>query len=306
DTNALYGFVFYRQICEEMGLTPIAGAEIVPPNAPAAAPGGQGRAVLLARGREGYASLCHVITTRHLEPEFDLERAVRAHPDGLVLLSEDRALLTALRPHVPVYAELVPGRGDRALRDWARGSGPAGGIPTVATNDVHFTRPEGHRLHRTLRAIAHNTTLERIPSTDLAEPTRTLDSAANMEARLAHAPEALENAARLADECAATWPIGVTVFPAYPLDRGDAFEILRARCEAGIVHRYGKNPDAAVTARLARELAVIREKGFADYFLIVEAITSRTPRLCGRGSGAASIVAYLLGITNVDPVRHNL
>jgi len=304
DTNALYGFVFYRQICEEMGLTPIAGAEIVPPNVPAAAPGGHGRAVLLARGREGYASLCHVITARHLEPEFSLERAVRAHSDGLVLLSEDRALLTALRPHVPVYAELVPGRGDRALRDWARS--PATRIPTVATNDVHFTRPEGHRLHRTLRAIAHNTTIERVPPADLAEPTRTLDSAAHMEARLAHAPEALENAARLAQECVATWPIGVTVFPAYPLERGDAFEILRARCEAGIVHRYGKNPDAAVTARLARELAVIREKGFADYFLIVEAITSRTPRLCGRGSGAASIVAYLLGITNVDPVRHNL
>ncbi|HKQ20256.1 MAG TPA: PHP domain-containing protein, partial [Candidatus Eisenbacteria bacterium] len=73
DTNALYGFVFYRQICDEMGLTPIAGAEIVPPDVPAAAPGGQGRAVLLARGRDGYASLCHVITARHLEPEFSLE-----------------------------------------------------------------------------------------------------------------------------------------------------------------------------------------------------------------------------------------
>ncbi|HEX7078366.1 MAG TPA: DNA polymerase III subunit alpha [Candidatus Eisenbacteria bacterium] len=302
DTNALYGFVFYRQIASEAGLVPIAGAEIVPRDAPAAAPGGQGRGVLLARGREGYASLCRVITARHLEPDFSLERAVGRRPDGLVMLSEDRALLDALRDRLPVYAELVPGRGDRALRDWAR----ARGIETVATNDVHFVAPEGRRLHRVLRAIDRNTTIERVPWGDLAEPGRTFASAAEMERRLAHAPEALENAARLGDTCAATWPIGATVFPAYPLERGDAYEILRARCEAGIVHRYGRRPAPEVRARLARELAVIREKGFADYFLIVEAITSRTPRICGRGSGAASIVAYLLGITHVDPVRHNL
>lgn len=302
DTNALYGFVFYRQICAEMGLTPIAGAEIVEAGAPAAAPGGAGRAVLLARGRTGYASLCHVITARHLDADFTLERAVRRHAEGLVLLSENRALLESLREALPVYAELVPGRGDRALREWARRCV----IPCVATNDVHFVAPESHRLHRILRAIDRNTTLERVPDDDLAEPGRTFASAEEMEARLAHAPEALENAARLAEECAVDWPMGITVFPSYPLEHGDAFEILRARCDAGVVHRYGKRPPTEVRQRLRRELAIIREKGFADYFLIVEAITSRTPRICGRGSGAASIVAYLLGITHVDPVRHNL
>ncbi|MGE5176141.1 MAG: DNA polymerase III subunit alpha [Hyphomicrobiales bacterium] len=302
DTNALYGFVFYRQICEEAGLVPIAGAEIVPPGAPAAAPGGAGRAVLLARGREGYGSLCRVITARHLEPDFSLERSLRRRADGLFLLSEDGALLAALRDTLPVHAELVPGRGDRPLRAWARERG----IPAVATNDVHFAAPEGHRLHRVLRAIDRNTTIERVPEDDLAEAGRWLAPPDEMERRLAHAPEALETAARLGEACACDWPIGATVFPAYPLERGDAFAVLRARCEAGIVHRYGKDPAPEVRARLDRELGVIREKGFAGYFLIVEAITSRTPRLCGRGSGAASIVAYLLGITNVDPVRHNL
>jgi len=302
DTNALYGFVFYRQMCAETGLTPIAGAELLEAGAPHAAPGGRGRAVLLARGRSGYSSLCHAITARHLDPEFTIERAVRRHAEGLVLVSEDRVLLEELREALPVYAELVPGRGDRPLRAWAR----ARGIPCVATNDAHFTRPESRRLHQILRAIDRNTTLERVPRDDLAEIGRTLASAETMTARLAHAPEALENAARLGEECAADWPIGKTVFPSYPLDKGEAYEILRARCEAGIVHRYGRRPPAEVRERLARELAIIREKGFSDYFLIVEAITSRTPRICGRGSGAASIVAYLLGITHVDPVRHNL
>lgn len=302
DTNALYGFVFYRQMCAEMGLTPIAGAEILEADAPHAAPGGRGRAVLLARGRTGYASLCHVITARHLDADFSIAGAVRRHAEGLVLLTEDRSLLEALRDALPVYAELVPGRGDRPLRSWAR----AREIPCAATNDVHFTRPESRRLHQILRAIDRNTTLERVPADDLAEIGRVFASSTAMEARLSHAPEALENAARLGEECAVDWEMGRTIFPSYPLDRGDAFEILRARCEAGIVHRYGKRPAPEVGARLQRELAIIREKGFSDYFLIVEAITSRTPRICGRGSGAASIVAYLLGITHVDPVRHNL
>ena len=311
DTNALYGFVFYRQICEETGLTPIAGAEIVaeadrvaePDRAARADRAAEAdRAVLLARGRDGYRSLCRVITARHLDPSFALAAAVRANAPGLVLLSEQRPLLLALRDALPVHAELVAGRGDRALRQWAR----AQEIPCVATNDVHFVRREGHRLHHTLRAIARNTTLDRVPREDLAEPERSLLSEAGMMARFPHAPEAIENAGRLAEECAVDWPMGKTVFPSYPLEHGDAFEILRTRCEAGILHRYGRNASAEVHTRLARELAVIREKGFADYFLIVETITSRTPRICGRGSGAASIVAYLLGITHVDPVRHNL
>ena len=302
DTNALYGFVFYRQICEEMGLTPIAGAEIVEAGAPAAKPGGHGRALLLARGRDGYRSLCRVITARHLEPEFSLPAAIRANAQGLVVLSETPALLESLRDAVPVHAELVPGRGDRPLRTWARERG----IPCVATNDVHFTRSEGRRLHQVLRAIDRNTTIDRVPLDDVAEPGRTFAGAAEMERRLSHAPEAIENAARLGEECAADWPMGRTVFPSFDLDRGTAAEVLRARCEAGILHRYGRTPPAEVSARLDRELAIITEKGFADYFLLVEAITSRTPRICGRGSGAASIVSFLLGITNVDPVRHNL
>ncbi len=316
DTNALYGFVFYRQICEEAGLTPIAGAEVVERQGAvggaatgvraavaAREPGAPPRrAVLLARGHDGYRSLCRVITARHLEPEFSIERAVRAHAGGLVLLAEEPALLTALRDVLPVYVELVPGRADRPLLRRAR----AAGIPAVATNDVHFIHPEGWRLHRTLRAIARNTTLDRVPAHDLAEPGRALLPPGAMEARFPHVPEALETAAELAEACAVDWPAGRTVFPSYPLERGRALDVLRARCEAGVLHRYGRSPAPEVCARLERELAVIAEKGFADYFLIVESITSRTPRLCGRGSGAASIVAYLLGITHVDPVRHNL
>src|SRR5215831_3507089 len=152
----------------------------------------------------------------------------------------------------PVYAELIPGRDDRALRSWARSEG----IPCVATNAVHFVHREGHRLHQILRAIDRNTTLDRVPTDDLAEQGRFFLSAAEMERRLCHAPEAIENAARLGEECAIDWDMGRTVFPSFPLDRGEAFEILRARCEAGILHRYGRRPDPEVRTRLDRELAI--------------------------------------------------
>src|SRR5262249_7272293 len=203
DTNAIYGFVFYRQICAETELVPIAGAEVVEAGVGGRA-GAGGRAVLLARGREGYRSLCRVLTARHLDPTFTLAGAIRAHPGGLRVLSEDRALLSDLRDALPLPAEPVPRRDGRALRALARPEG----IACVATNAVHFVRPEGHRLHRILRAIDRNTTLDRVPADDLAEPGRSFLSAAEMERRLCHAPEAIENAARLGEECAIDWEMG--------------------------------------------------------------------------------------------------
>src|SRR5689334_9116579 len=101
DTNAPYGFVFYRQFCEEWALTPIAVAEVVEPGPTHA------NAVLLARGRQRSRSLCHVLTAPHLDPTFSLTRAVRAHAASLVLLYTQRPLLLALRDALPVHAELI-------------------------------------------------------------------------------------------------------------------------------------------------------------------------------------------------------
>ncbi len=85
----------------------------------------------------------------------------------------------------------------------------------------------------------------------------------------------------------------------------EAFAELERRAREGAVWRYGKI-DETVEARLQKELAIIRDKGFAHYFLVVEEIAKQSERTCGRGSAAASLVAYCLGITHVDPIRHNL
>src|SRR5262249_31376256 len=96
------------------------------------------------------------------------------------------------------------------------------------------------------------------------------------------------------------------IFPAFDgLDRAEAGARLRALCEEGALRRHGR-VTAEVRARLERELDIIQRKGVADYFLVVHDIVQRSPRTCGPGSGAASLVSYCLGITHVDPVRYDL
>ena len=85
-----------------------------------------------------------------------------------------------------------------------------------------------------------------------------------------------------------------------------SLEYLRSKAFEGARKRYGEKLSEAVVNRLNYELDLIEKKGFSDYFLVVDDIVRQSPRTCGRGSGAASIVAFSLGITNVDPIRYNL
>ena len=101
-------------------------------------------------------------------------------------------------------------------------------------------------------------------------------------------------------------PWGEWVFPDFAgLGEGQAFSLLEEKARKGAVRRYGAS-SRAIEERLAHELGIIRAKGFASYFLVVEDIVSRFPITCGRGSAAASLVSYCLGITHVDPLKHNL
>jgi error-prone DNA polymerase len=184
------------------------------------------------------------------------------------------------------------------------------GIEPVAVNDVHFADARDYDLHRLLRAIALNTTRDRVPPEELAPPSAWLKPQAEMERLVPHCPEALATAARIAGECVLDAPPwGTVVFPRYGdligTGAADAFALLKTRCEEGARWRYG-SVTPAVRARLEHELAIVRDKGFADYFLVVQEIVRQSPRTCGRGSAAASIISYCLGITHVEPIRHDL
>ena len=295
DTNGLYGAIRFVEVAKRTGLKPILGAELV---------SGQHRAVLLAKTPDGYSNLCRLLSDRHCDSAFDMISAVACHARGLVVLSDDAAALNAWKKHRlrDLYVELTPG----ALMHQAVALSRRTGLPPVATNRVHFVQPEQYPLHRVLRAIAFNTTLPQLPQDVCCASNHWLVPFADMEVHYPHVPEALRNTRRIADVCYTEWDFQETIFPAFRHYSDDrVFAELKQKTQEGALQRYGTlSPE--VEGRIETELAVIHAKKFAHYFLVVEDIVRQAPRTCGRGSAAASIVSYCLGITHVDPIRHHL
>ena len=295
DRNGLYGAIRFLDVARAAGLQPILGAELVhDPH----------RAVLLANTPPGYANLCRLLSARHGDASFHVIESVAQHRAGLIILSDDAPALRAWRDASPddLYVELTPGP---QLHDAVMLSRQLG-LPPVATTRAAFLQSTDYQAHRLLRAIAANTTLSRLRAEDCASPLQWLMPEASLARYLPHVPEALTNTRRIAEQCQTEWDFNETIFPSFRhLTTESAFETLKTKTYEGARWRYG-SLSKVVQERIEKELAVIRAKGYADYFLVVDDIVRQAPRTCGRGSAAASIVSYCLGITHVDPIRHNL
>ena len=333
DRNNLYGAIPFLEACRDWGVRPILGAEVDGP---------EGTVVLLVRTRAGYADLCRILTARMLDPAFLLVDALAGRPsgrDGLHVLAADAALLARLAPVVypgTLWGELVgPGR-TAADHEAVAAAAGALGVPVVATGAVTTLRRADHGCHATLAAIRENTLVGRLRPRQHAHPEACFKAPAAMVSLFRSHPGALANTRRLAESCAYVPARERWVFPSLDLPDGETpASYLRALCRGGIHRRYlsgggnggggsgsaGPGPSAAgprpprrflarVDARLDRELAVIERLGFTDYFVIVGEIVqfAREQGIAtvGRGSGAGALTAYLLGITNVDPIRYGL
>jgi error-prone DNA polymerase len=292
DTNGFYGLINFLEAARATGIEPVVGAEIKTP---------QTCAVILAGTADGYEILSDLITRRHIEDDFSLIRSLPEKSSDLVLISADPELIKASRNRLECFFEIVPGPSDRKFLHAAKQIG----IAPVATNAVHFAVEQDYSLHRLVRAIDLNKTLGSLAPGEAATAGRWLKSAREMSVHFPNCPEALANTVKIAQACHTAWDRFQTVFPHYLDKNEDHFAILVSECRRGIGRRYGKT-GRAIEDRLAEELDLIRSKGFVDYFLVVADIVRRRPIHCGRGSGAASLVSYLLGITHVDPIRHNL
>ena len=218
-----------------------------------------------------------------------------------MVLSADPELLHGLRNRVECFFEIVPGPSDRKLLHIAKQIG----VSPVATNAVHFAARADYPLHRLLRAIGLNKTMGSLAPQDTVAAGQWLKSAREMSACFPDCPEALANSVLIAQSCLTPPNRFRTVFPNYRDKNEDHLALLVLECRKGIGWRYGKT-GPKIEKRLAEELELISAKGFVDYFLVVADIVRRRTVHCGRGSGAASLVSYLLGITHVDPLRHNL
>ncbi|HET8570075.1 MAG TPA: DNA polymerase III subunit alpha, partial [Candidatus Limnocylindria bacterium] len=312
DTNGLYGAVRFWGYAKERGVRPIFGTELVLPQI--------GPLVLLARDRRGWTSLCHIVSAAQLagkktEPRPTLAMVERDSA-GLFALSasEDPIALGDLARVFgeALYVELVDGLGrdDEARCDRLAALAAEMGLGTVVTNDVHFARPAGRRLHDVMRCIDTGTTLDEAGHLLARNAERWLKPEAALRERLARFPEAFANARRIADACDVDLDLGHQRLPGFPAPQGHtAFSFLYQLCQDGAREKYGRITPA-VSKQLAHELEVIDRCGLAEFFLInwdiVRFCRERRIPAQGRGSAADSIVAYVLDVTKVDPIEHDL
>ncbi len=184
----------------------------------------------------------------------------------------------------------------------------------VALPTATFRTKTDFNTHRLLRAMACNTLLSRLPKSEEGNPDDLLRTEEELRIIYSDFPELLSNSERVIENCRVAFaPLEQHGHRNQKTFTGDAdrdFELLRKLCLEGIAYRYGNSPAIEVADRLDRELQTIRDKGFVSYFLIsweiVQYANSRGYFHVGRGSGANSIVSYLIGITDVDPIHLNL
>jgi error-prone DNA polymerase len=332
DHNGLYGIVRFCRKAHEFGLKPIIGAEITLFTG--------GHLILLAQDNSGYANLSHLLSTAQLKSKkgegrvsFDM---LAANHQGLIALSGCAGgdISKALRQNdihrtgeiASQYRELFGADNfylelihhnlaeHDLLCERLASLGRELSIPLVATNNVHYSEPDGRRLQDVLTCIKHHVTLD--DAHDLLYPNaeRYLKPPHDMIARFAKYPSAVANTEIIADRCSFSLSGLNTTLPDFPVpDAETTAGYLHKLTYDGAHRRYGVHAvsgDSAVVRQLEHELALITKLNLCGYFLIVRDIA----RFCGdngilcqgRGSAANSAVCYCLGITAVDPIRLQL
>jgi len=337
DQNNLFAMVkFYREALKT-GVKPLVGVDLLvtedgerqPPT----------RLTLLCQSQLGYRNLARLVTRAYLDgPERGRPRVARpwltaAALEGLIALSGaadgdiGRALLNARERDaeraLDAALALFPGRFYLELQRLGRPAEEAyiasavalaarRGVPVVATNDVRFLTPAEFESHEARVCIHDGTLLADVGRVRRYSRQQYLRTPQEMAALFADIPEALANSVEIARRCSLVLTLGEARLPQYPVPAGVSTEqFLRAEAARGLTARFPGGVPSAYAERLARELEVICQMGFAGYFLIVAdfirwARDNGVPVGPGRGSGAGSLVAYSLRVTDLDPLQYDL
>ena len=185
-------------------------------------------------------------------------------------------------------------------------------IPLVVTNDCHYIEKEDSETHRILLCIQTNHTINDEDKMEFQTNEFYLKSEEEMRSLFKDLPQAYENTQKIADKCNVEFEFGVRKLPHFDVPNNeDHYEFFKRNCYNGLYKHYGNNPSKELIDRLEYELSTISRMGFVDYYLIVNdfvqyAKSQGIPVGPGRGSGAGSLCAYCIGITDVDPIKYNL
>jgi DNA polymerase-3 subunit alpha len=345
DHGNLFGAVDFYLAAQKAGIKPILGCELYVAPGGRKERGSQdggyegaNHLTVLVRNHDGYRNLIKLVSRAYLEgfyykPRVDKE-LLAEHADGLLVLSgclnsEVSRLLSAgdeakARETAGWYQEVF-GRDHYFMEVQAHGLeeqvkvtartleiARAIGAPVAGTNDSHYLESTHGRAHEALLCIQTGSTLNDPRRWRFSTQEFYVKSAEEMAKVFAEIPEACRNTLAVAERCNLTLEFGRFHLPKYVVPEGHTLEsYLEQLAREGLKRRYGADPGDAIEARLAHELRIIEKMGFAGYFLVVWDFIHYARKTGvavgpGRGSSAGSLVAYCLGITNVDPMRYSL
>ena len=342
DHGAMYGVIDFYKEAQKYGIKPIIGCEVYVANRSRFSKEHQldwsYHLVLLCENNTGYKNLIKLVSAGFIDgfykkPRVDKE-LLRKYHEGIIALSAclageiprnlsandyDGAKKAALE-----YLDIF-GKGNyfieiqdhgyadqkRILPGLVRISRETG-IPLVATNDCHYIEKGDAKMQNVLVCIGTNHIVGE--ANDMAFETDEfyVKSEEEMREIFSAFPEAIDNTQKIADRCNITFEFGHTKLPAFNAPDGrDNVEYFETMCKDGLLRRYGENPAPELWERLNYELDIIKRMGYVNYYLIVHDFISYAkgagiPVGPGRGSGAGSICAYCIGITDIDPIKYHL
>ncbi len=343
DHGVMYGVIDFYKAALKRGIKPIIGCEVyVAPRSRFDKVHGidneRYHLVLLCKNNEGYKNLIKLVSEGwvngfYTKPRVDKD-LLEKHHEGLIALSGCLAgeVSRALQRNdydeaksVAQWYSSVFGAGNYYLEiqnhnldeqlqinpDIIRLSKELG-ISLAATNDAHYVDKQDAKMQQVLICIQTNHTVGEDTGLEFGTDEFYLKSEDEMLAAFPDCPEAVYNTAAIADKCNVEFEFGKTKLPHFDVPEGyDHFEWFSLLCRKGLIKRYGENPPKEYIDRLNYELEVINKMGYVDYYLIVHDFIKHAkdvgiPVGPGRGSGAASICAYCIGITGIDPMKYNL
>lgn len=343
DHGVMYGVIDFYRAARDVGINPILGCEVyVAPNSRFDREAGRSEEryhhlVLLAENNTGYSNLIKIVSRGFTEgfyykPRVDYEILEQYH-EGIIALSACLAGIVATKLRGGLYEEakkealrLLDIFGDdhfylelqdhgipeqKTVNQGLIRMNQETGIKLVATNDVHYTNAQDAQAHDVLLCIQTQKKLADEDRMRYEGGQYYLKSGREMEALFPYALEALENTYQVGNRCHVEIEFGEYKLPKFDVPDGySAWEYLQKLCKEGLKKRYPDNWEEHME-RLNYEMDTINGMGFVDYFLIVGdfikyARDHGIPVGPGRGSAAGSIVAYSLGITNIDPIKYNL
>ncbi len=343
DHGVLYGAVEFYKAAKKAGIKPILGVEAyVAPRDRFSKEASEKyyHLILLSETNAGWQNLIQLMSKAHTEgfyykPRIDKD-LLKKHREGLIGLSaclagEVNRSLSAERfedaKRIALEYEDILGKGNffleighhpnnaavqKIYNDIIRLS-KATGIPLVATQDIHYAKPEDAEYHDILLAVQTGNKTSDDDRLSLKSDNFSLNSPEEMAENFKDLPEAILNTAKIAERCTVELTLGKAILPDFPKPDGKtASEYVRELAYERIDNRFPKEKQTEeVLKRLEYELSIIEKTGFADYFLIVADMVNWAKNHGiavgpGRGSAAGSLASYILGITDIDPLQYGL